>query len=128
MIAETPRWMCQVCRLPLDPATNDGAIWVDYAEWRAYEEAEAKWQVDHGNELIASTALELDAMPRFDWHVAHDACDAQDRTALYWIDVDRLDTWAKVAEWSAHLHDNVWFAETNWGGLLYGAGVGAVPA
>jgi hypothetical protein len=123
-----PAWRCGVCHELLNVMANDGSIYFSYSEWWAYRDAEKAWNEAHP-ELIHSLA-EYAEYPELRWHVVHDRCDraAIDRYDVYWLDVNRMDTWAKVAEWSAHLSGKQWFADTDWSGLLYGAGVAAVEA
>jgi hypothetical protein len=130
-VEHAPLWRCDVCRDTLNVKANDGSLYVSYPEWHAYREADQAWREAHTNEhgwLICDGAELADA-PVLRWHVVHDRCDPAAILAnVYWIDVNRMDTWAKVAEWSAHLSGKQWFADTDWSRLLYGAGVGAVAA
>ncbi len=126
-----PTWRCDRCEGPLDDA---GTIYFDYAEWHAYQAANLIWHETHGEHLegggVIYDSADLADYPELRWHVVHDRCDgsAVTRGGLYWIDVDRMDTWAKVADWSAHLHGKEWFSDTDWGDLLYRAGVAGVAA
>jgi hypothetical protein len=101
----SPVWRCDLCHDTLSVRRNDGSIYFSYAERDSYQRAK-------------------------NWHVVHDRCDpaALERHDVYWIALNRMDSWAKVADWSAHLHGKSWFADTNWGDLLYRAGVGQVAA
>jgi hypothetical protein len=131
-VEHAPAWRCEVCTRPLNPMTNDGSLYFSYSEWWAYREADKAWTAAHTDEhgWLVCDALALAQAPELRWHVVHDRCDraAIDRYDVYWIDVDRMDTWAKVAEWSAHLSGKQWFADTDWGALLYAAGVGKVAS
>lgn len=126
-----PTWQCDRCQTPLDASANDGSIYITYGEWHAFKDAEAEWNRQHAgdNGWIVATAAALRTFPIFRWHVEHDRCDAQiGRMDVYGIEVSRLDTWTKVANWSAHLHGKGWFADSEWDNLLYRAGIGAVAA
>lgn len=127
-----PLWRCDVCRNTLNVNTNDGSIYLDYAEWHANRQADRAWREAHTNQRgwLLCNAAELAEAPDLRWHVVHDRCDpaALERYDVYAIDVARFDTWAKVAGWSAHLSGKSWFADTDWSRLLYGAGVGRVAA
>lgn len=131
-VERAPVWRCDVCRDTLNVKTNDGSIYFDYAEWHAYRDADQAWRKAHTTERgwLLCTAAELGEAPELRWHVVHDRCDrtAIERSDVYWIDINRMDTWAKVAEWSAHLSGKQWFADTEWSRLLYGAGVGRIAA
>jgi hypothetical protein len=126
-----PAWLCDQCRRPLDPVANDGSIYISYREWEDFRQADATWSRSHRSEdgILFSNLRDLVTAPTFHWHVEHDRCDQEPgRADLYWIEVGRVDSWAKVADWSAHLHGKQWFADTDWDSLLYRAGVGSVAA
>ena len=57
--------------------------------------------------------LEIDK-PGTHWTCWHRECDPNPEAATYWIEVDRIDTWAEVVEWTSHLAEKRWFHDTDW--------------
>ena len=122
-----PRWTCDVCR---QPATGSGRAYgymeYRYSEGRAHSAEMAEWEARHQDRdgSVVVVAADLDRVPaRPRWHILHPACDLEpERADSYWIGLERLDTWHKVAAWSAHLHAKRWFADTDWGEVLSEAG------
>jgi hypothetical protein len=117
---EAPVWMCEVCARPL--TENDGVIVVSYADISEFAEQSRAWEAAHPGPV--HRAEDFDSHPRsVPWHVVHDTCGGEDRVKNpYTIASGRIDTWSKVASWSAHLHDKGWFAYTAWDDLVRGAG------
>lgn len=52
------------------------------------------------------------------WEAYHWACDPDIEAGTYWIEVDRIATYADVLDWTAHLMEKNWFNETDWSDLL----------
>lgn len=52
------------------------------------------------------------------WRAVHRGCDPDIEGSTYWIAVERLDTWARLAQTREHLDGKQWFSPTDWPTLL----------
>lgn len=91
--ATEPRWQCSTCGKPAD---KNAALVVS---------------IDHA-------VLRGDA----DWGVIHHDCPRPPLPNPYEIAVEEADTWAKIANWTAHLWEKEWAHQTNLAGLIRKAG------
>lgn len=98
-----------------------GAGWlvvnVDAALWA--ERARSEIQERTGG-LISLDDM-VDTYPGVEsWQAWHRVCDpdADDGFHRYYIEVDQIATWPKVAAWTAHLLDKSWLPATDWSDLL----------
>jgi hypothetical protein len=48
------------------------------------------------------------------WHAWHLACDPEPDGGRYFIDVERIRTAWDVLDWTAHLTQKRWLADTDW--------------
>ncbi len=110
-----PIWTCEVCRKPI---IAGGEIAFNYQEWRAYRIAQQRLDAEYVGQLARPLTSYADPVR---WHPRHYRCGPP--SGEYSIDIERVASWADVAQWAAHLHDKTWFADTDWGNLLAGAGV-----
>lgn len=123
----TPQWTCKVCQKPV---TRDGYLVAYYGEIDEYEGAKEAWEDRHRDKdgfVIQDMRRDIpdrdDQPRRAVWHTLHIECDpSPDRSDCYWIEVERIDTWLKVAGWTTHLHGKRWIASTNWGSTIGRAG------
>lgn len=114
-----PEWLCHACTRPV--AADAGYVWCDYA--RAIRRHTARLRHDHDS--MAQSFPEPDDMGRLSgvpepirWHVHHKDCDPDPEGAAYSIEIERIDTWPKVAGWCAHLIRKQWLIETDWSVIL----------
>ncbi len=59
---------------------------------------------------------------RADWEVLHHGCEGPHLPNPYTIEIERADTWQKLAGWTAHLWEKEWIHSTNLHHLLRSAG------
>lgn len=120
-----PRWKCGKCKRAL--GTDDGCITFSYPAWHKYRREVKAWNEAHADSL-AIPSSEYESHPRrVHWRVRHYLCD-EPGTGAYTIDIERIQTWAQVGWWTAHLFGKTWFKDTDWSQLLGSAGVWEVPS
>lgn len=113
----TITYTCDRCHKP----AHGSHSWVtlDRRSVDDYRHAAKQWEATHAQPLesgvvmyTGTAVLEHPTVPR--WHVYHAACDTGGRDD-YWTALDTADTAEELLAWSAHLHDEQWFAHTAWG-------------
>lgn len=107
--------MCQNCRRPI--VGNDGYVWID---GHALAEHERAWaDHDHSRSGIAMSLAELMSLPgQVAWQAHHLRCDRDPERSSYFMHIDRLDTVAKLLDWTAHLMTKAWIDHTNWAEVI----------
>lgn len=123
-MSDRPSWKCEVCELPI--AGDDGVLFMEYGDLRRRDDALDAWRQAHPGP--AYSGEDHATYPeRVHWHVRHHACGGEgEAVAVYVIESGRIDTWRKVAGWTAHLMEKRWLGDTDWAARLYSAGVGAI--
>lgn len=111
---------CQVCRRPV---VGDGYVWVDNAEIAACERAWAEFDERRGGKSWQPVGLEdLFALPdEAEWQAHHARCDPNPDRSSYSIQANRIDTAAKLLDWTAHLMGKSWLGHTNWDNVIRSA-------
>jgi len=114
-------WTCDECGRPI--RDGDGWVTIGYADIRAYRVAAADWERRHprGDGWRILSLGEYEDFPNpVRWHVWHRRCDPDITSEDYFIDIDRIRTVAQLLEWSSHLMEKTWFANTTWKDVLRG--------
>ena len=105
---------CQTC---MKQFSADGAVWLDGFE---LDEAETRAKADRGR--TRWTMDELSKIPGpAKWRAQHYACRGEPKSIAYEIEVERLDTAAKLVDWTAHLMNKGWINDTDWSSVLRSA-------
>lgn len=110
---------CQVCHF----SVTDGAgfLWIDMSDVHSGEEAwrEKETRQPGGSGVDLSELMTLpDPAP---WRVHHRQCYPFSTVGSYVVEVDRIDTAAKLVRWTAHLMGKQWLRHTNWDEVLQSA-------
>ena len=71
----------------------------------------ATWRLVDLNEVMSRPS-------RMQWHAIHRICDQNINSSSYWFDVHRARTTAQLLEWTIHLQEKNWFADTKWGDFV----------
>lgn len=121
-----PAFACDVCGKRIRPSGR-ASVYVRREERRAYPQALEEWKQRNAAGLARGVlwgSAYLDYPKQATWHVVHDRCvDIEAETGEYWFSVNQIDTWGKVANWTAHLMGKGWFDHTDWVGFLRRVGV-----
>ena len=116
-------WLCDVCGQPVKAKT--GYLTVDSGralrQYRDAEEREFYREVDarvDGRFALIDLAEMLTWPEPVQWQALHHDCDPDPERGDYWFGVERVDSLAKLLDWSAHLMGKSWLDETDWDHLL----------
>jgi len=107
--------ICENCAFPI--AGDTGCLYVRMGELVAYREEHAAWRAARSDGAVSAAELLLMPLP-VAWHTSHDKCRPDRDDDAYEIDAVRIDSWARVAHWTAHLMDKNWLSSTDWKHLL----------
>jgi hypothetical protein len=122
--------ICEACNKPMgDGDATYGNLWIRKADWIDYTQAYADWKAKYVTELDGGgqsvTGAGLIAHPEtVAWRALHSTCD-NGEDDLYSIPSSKLSTWADLVEWTAHLMEKTWLADTNWREHISGAARGS---
>lgn len=123
-----PTYQCNACGKPV---RTKGHLVMDYDDLHRYEKTErerlareARKQSEAGTSWVP---VDLDAFlaegaQPTSWGVFHHGCDPKPERNGYYIEIERANTWPKLADWAAHLIEKGWANSTSLGNLLRRAG------
>lgn len=115
-------WICEKCGQRL--VADDGVLYMEYGDLHRRDEALEAW-TKANPESERGGAAYMSFPSAVHWHVRHNACGGDsEATNAYVIESGRIDTWRKVAAWSAHLMEKSWLADTDWSARIHSAGAG----
>jgi hypothetical protein len=114
-------WACDECGKPIPD--GEGYITVSYAEIHAYrqwhDEFDERQRIKANGGLISYCISELAGMPDpARWRCLHRSCDPTPDSTDYWIDIERIRTYPRLLEWTAHLLEKTWLQSTSWRSIL----------
>ena len=113
-------WSCDICETPI--GDDDGYITVSDHEIRRYKTEVSTWNAAHPKNQDGLTIRPLsdwnDYPERVRWRVLHRGCDPNPKSVDYWIGVERIRTYPRVLEWTAHLMEKTWLPDTTWRHIL----------
>ncbi|WP_328449898.1 hypothetical protein OG780_19415 [Streptomyces sp. NBC_00386] len=118
--------ICDTCKKPIEGAS--GYLWVDNDKVNTALADAAKWNRKHtipegeplaGGQLFSGADL-FDYPEAIQWQAHHHACDPNQDANAYSIQANRIDTWAELLDWTAHLMEKDWLNHTDWDELLRG--------
>lgn len=109
-------WTCDHCNRPIND--HAGYIHVSYADIDRYDTAVPEWKAKHQQPidgLILTFASAYSDYPAAaQWTATHGICDPNPDAHDYWMSVERLRTYERLLEFTAHLMDKTWIDSTNW--------------
>ena len=106
-------WNCWKC----GEVITKGGIGISYMDINKAEKATEEWKEKHPRGTLISGS-ELMEYPRSaQWYITCKNCDPTSDNG-YWINIDRIDTYPKLIEWTAHLMGKNWFMITDWDHVL----------
>ena len=134
-------WKCAACGFPIE--NGKGYITVSMADVRRYEDWETARQREHFRESeeewitrgakdedwhLVPQGGSMEEMAEWpdaaQWRPFHesDQCDPRYESGSgtdYVIPVEKIRTWAQLADWTAHLLEKTWFATaTDWSSFI----------
>ncbi|MFE7229878.1 hypothetical protein ACFVAF_04220 [Streptomyces sp. NPDC057596] len=122
--------ICDACGKPIKGA--EGYLWIDNDQINAVLKAASAWERKHtitdgplaGGQMYSGADL-FDYPEDIKWQAHHHACDSNQDANAYSIQANRIDTWAELLDWTAHLMEKDWLTHTDWDELLRGIHGGA---
>lgn len=117
--------ICDACK---EPVTGDsGSLWIDNDALTKVVRDVTEWNRKHTRtDGIFSGHLVVEGAELFTypdpvrWRAHHSACDPEPDANAYSIAANRIDTWAELLDWTAHLMEKDWLTHTDWDDLLRG--------
>lgn len=116
---KTLTWNCDHCNQLI--ADKKGYIAVSYADIDRYEEEVPKWETKHAEPISPGSALVFisaaayrEYPPAAQWQTTHQECDLNPDSHDYWMKVERLRTYERLLEFTAHIMEKKWIKSTNW--------------
>src|SRR5699024_9766806 len=109
------------CKKPI--ANKKGYVCVSYADINRYEKSASEWKTEHqqpnedGLILIPASAY-FDYPSCAQWITTHLECDLNPDSLDYWMPVERLRTYERLLQFTAHIMGKTWIDSTNWPVLL----------
>lgn len=117
--------ICNACSEPISRDT--GYLWINMSEVDqvAREMAERTRDRNQGKgpfkPYITVRGGDLLSYPTsVQWQAHHTVCDPDPDGNAYHIAANRIDTWAELLDWTAHLMEKDWFTLTDWDDVLRG--------
>ncbi|MDX3229410.1 hypothetical protein [Streptomyces sp. ME19-01-6] len=115
--------ICDACKTSI--ADDDGYLWIDNDAVNKASRAYADWERQHtvkegpleGGVMYGAGAL-FDLPDDVPWQAHHAACDPNPDANGYPIPAEKLRTWGALLDWTAHLMEKSWLAQTDWAQLL----------
>lgn len=124
MIVEL-EFLCGACGFPV--ADDAGSVYMRFPDLHAHQRQMEDWRRIYGDGSGGLSLDEVFAHPaNVSWLIHHYACEP-DEAASYQIGVEQVRTWRQLVEWTSHLMEKNWLAETNWAALLGSAARGTDP-
>lgn len=115
-------WTCSTCGQKI--SNGAGRLYFHPDETYDYRERVSDWHSMRKNPHVM-TASDFTTYPSSpQWRGVHHQCKPQTAEQYgyaYDIDVERICTLADVLEWTAHLMDKDWFADSDWQRVIHQA-------
>lgn len=93
--------ICETCHFPV--TGDSGSVYVRLAEVNAGQRADREWSEAHPSGTAIDIHELLTHPGDIHWRTGHDSCRTDYDEGCYEIDDDQIDTWPKLARWTAHL-------------------------
>lgn len=117
--------ICHKCQFPVNG--DSGYLRVLYADIHKHRDQERAYRQLHPEGEAVSIEDFLLGPEDIHWRAYHAACDPEIDQPCYAIDAERIQTWAQLCHWTAHLMEKTWFPATDWDCLLEQAAGDAEP-
>lgn len=119
--SDAVHWACEGCGGRI--RGRDGYLEVDLQAADAHGEAWKRFTAAHsGNGYVAIQGPAwqdfFDLPPRASWMAWHRECDPDPDSSSYFIEIGRLSNTWQIIEWTAHLSEKYWLADTDWQDVL----------
>lgn len=112
-------WTCDHCNQPIKDRT--GYVCVSYADIDRYEKQLPEWESKHAEPISPGSTIAFIRASAYaeyptpaQWQTTHLDCDPQPESHDYWMTVERLRTYERLLEFTAHLMGKKWINSTNW--------------
>ncbi|MCT6782261.1 hypothetical protein LXH09_37195 [Streptomyces sp. CS7] len=113
-----PRELVLICRkCCLEVGQDDGYLWAHSGEVNAVGRFWRTWKAEHTEPdgMRSGTTGQKPEYPEpAVWRAHHQRCDPDRDEMHYRIPADRLHLRADLLDWTAHLMEKAWLAQTDW--------------